>query len=105
MELEAGELSSRITFQKRVKKKNPIGELEHTWKEVGSYLVKLSTLSQRAAEIAKGFSTSVSHDIKMRFHPEIDLSYRGIFRGEVLTIVGVIHDIDKKWTQVFVNKG
>lgn len=106
MDLEAGELNSRVLLQKRSTKQNEIGEVEDTWIDIGHYRGKLSVLNNKTKEIAKGFSASVDHEIKMRYRPNATNDCRILFGAEVYQIGGVIHDPNpiKTWTQLFLSK-
>lgn len=104
MILESGELNTRVHFQKRVSKKNSVGETEHIWKDIGTFLVKYATLSNKSMEIAKGFSASVDFGILMRYFPQIDNDCRVIVMGKTVEISGVIHDPNKQYSQIFLSQ-
>lgn len=103
MKLQAGELCDLITIERRSDAVDSTGDLDRQeWISEGSYWGKLTPLSPKNVAIAKGFATTVSHNLYLRHLESIDSNCRVTCRGKVYEVSGVVHDPQGWWTQVFL---
>lgn len=104
MILEAGELDTRCTVQKRSDKRGDYGEVLDGWQDIGTYWGKLSNLTPKNVSLAKGFAATISYESKIRYRPEVTNDCRLIAYGRTFQIDGVVHDPRKQWTQLFLTE-
>jgi SPP1 family predicted phage head-tail adaptor len=102
MEMEAGELDTRLTLRIKSSKKDEYGDTQDSWQDVGTYWGSLKTITNRNANIAKGFAATVNYESKLRYCPAATNDCEVLAHGTTYYVNGVMHDPRKRWTMLFL---
>ena len=88
--IRSGELRQRITLQVGVPGTDPRWGEVTDWQDVDEVWARV--IPRVAAEVteAKSQQTQVTHDVTIRYRPDVTSKMRFVWRGQTFEIVGVV---------------
>jgi SPP1 family predicted phage head-tail adaptor len=87
-------LSSRVTFLKAVKVRQPNASFQETWKDHKTTFAEVITIGGEEGRLAAAQSSEVRYRIRIRFRTDIDESMKIRTRDGRILSIGAIRDRD-----------
>lgn len=87
--MKLGNYRDKITLQRPAPVRNAIGELEPGWETVAQPFASVLPVRQTEAPANAGTVTVTTYGIRMHYRPDVDASWRAIYRGRVLAFQSV----------------
>lgn len=93
---QAGELSRRMTIERRAGGTDGAGSPLADWQMVAAVWARVRPLTARELVAAQAVNAEITHEVLMRFRRDITASMRGVIGGEVYTFIAPPIDVDDK---------
>ncbi|MGC2868927.1 phage head closure protein [Proteus vulgaris] len=90
--MKAGRLRQTIIFQQNVPIKLSSGQLKKEWVDIASVRCEVKHLSGRELISANAEMSEVTVRVWMRYRPDINSTYRMVWREQIYDIQSVIPD-------------
>lgn len=93
----AGQLKHRVRIQQPTVTKDALGAPTQAWTDLATVWADIQPLSGREARIADRIAAEVSHQITVRYRPELDdpkavAQLRVLYRSRVFAIQAALND-------------
>jgi SPP1 family predicted phage head-tail adaptor len=93
--IRAGELRQRVTIQTAAAGTDARWGTVEDWQDVDTVWAKVVPRAATEVTDAKGQQSTVTHDVTMRYRPDVTSKARLVWQGRTLEIVGVV-DVDAR---------
>ena len=90
-------LRHEVTLQAPLETENALGDVLQSWNAVGSFCALVIPLAGKELEKARGIIAEATHEVWIRYSPEIQQKRRLVHRGRYLNIsyVANIEECDR----------
>lgn len=85
--MDIGRLKHRITFQSLPHEKNEYGEVEDQWEDTKTVWAEIKPVSGNQFFAAKQINSEISHNIYIRYRPDLKPSMRIKYKERVFEIL------------------
>lgn len=103
----ASDLTQRITLQRPVATVNGLGEEVQTWEDVATVWARVQPLRGRDFFAAAQMQSSTDHRVVIRYRADVLATWRVVWRGLVLEVVGDPINVDgaRTWLELMCASG
>lgn len=88
----AGDLRRRVKLQRRSTKLDSFGQRQESWSDVADVWADINPLSGRELEAAQAVVSATTHEITIRWRPDVTSAHRIVYRGRLFNILSALDE-------------
>lgn len=96
MSIDIGKLNKRITIQRKVTKKDEMGQDKPVWEDWKKVWATVKPIKSTEYKFIEKLAPEVTHRIYIRYSPGITADMRIIYHGRTMDISGPPVDVDER---------